>query len=134
MDLQQLTIFLAIFANDMYLLSAFSINIISASSQQKKKVKNNSTDNMEPVQTSISRPQVTKNVAFEEDPSVIQSEMIKTKDSLVSMSVGEPEVATNVVKDWLQQEAPPAPVESKPEPSVSDQESEDNNKKSKKKK
>ena len=37
--------------------------------------------------------------------------MIKTKDSLVSMSVGEPEVATNVVKDWLEQEAPPAPVE-----------------------
>ena len=59
-------------------------------SQQKKKVKNNYTDNMEPVQPSISRPQVTKNVAFEEDPSVIQSEMIKTKDSLVSMSVGEP--------------------------------------------
>ncbi len=103
-------------------------------SQQKKKVKNNSTDDMEPVQASISKPQVTKNVAFEEDPSVIQSEMTKTKDSLVSMSVGEPEVATNVVKDWLQQEAPPAPVESNPEPSASDEESQDNNKKSKKKK
>ena len=103
-------------------------------SQQKKKVKNDASDDMTSVQGSISKPEGLKNVTFEEDPSVIQSEMIKTKDSLVSMSVGEPEVATNVVKDWLEQEAPPAPVESNSKPSESTEESQENNKKSKKKK
>ena len=103
-------------------------------SQQKKKVKNDSSVDMTSVKASISKPESLKNVAFEEDPSVIQSEMIKTKDSLVSMSVGEPEVATNVVKDWLEQEAPPAPVESNSESSESSEQSQENNKKSKKKK
>jgi len=80
-------------------------------SQQKKKVKNEDDDGLRNQNTIKTQSKTISSIGFEQDPSVIQSEMIKTKDSLVSMSVGEPEVATNVVKDWLEQEAPPAPVE-----------------------
>ena len=72
--------------------------------------------------------------SFQEDPGVLQSEMTQTKESVVSMSVGDPEVATAVVKDWLEQEAPPAP---EPEVVASEEappEAEDDGGKKKKKK
>ena len=100
--------------------------------QQKKKVKNEDEDDMKVQNTIKKQPQIISSIGFEEDPSVVQSEIIKTKDSLVSMSVGEPEVATSVVKDWLEQEAPPAPIEPTSEPVETLKEVETNKKKKKK--
>ncbi len=81
-------------------------------------------------------PQESTPPAFEEDPSVLQSEMTKTRESVVSMSVGDPNVATAVVQDWLEQEAPPAPerAETAPPVQAAPEEAEDDGGKKKKKK
>ena len=51
------------------------------------------------------------------------------------MSVGDPDVATAVVQDWLEQEAPPAPEpEAAPEPQGAPEEAEEDSGKKKKKK
>ena len=81
-------------------------------------------------------PQASAPPAFEEDPSVLQSEMTNTRESVVSMSVGDPNVATAVVQDWLEQEAPPAPepAEAAPSAQAAPEEAEDDGGKKKKKK
>ena len=33
------------------------------------------------------------------------------RKAVVSMSVGQPETATRIVREWIQEEAPPAPAE-----------------------
>ena len=50
------------------------------------------------------------------------------KQAVVSMSVGQPQAATKIVKDWIVEEAPP-----EPEP-VAEPEDDDGKKKKKKKK
>ena len=82
------------------------------------------------------QPHASAKPAFEEDPSVLQSEMTKTRESVVSMSVGDPNVATAVVQDWLEQEAPPAPepAEAAPPAQATPEEAEDDGGKKKKKK
>jgi len=47
---------------------------------------------------------------------------------VVSMSVGQPQAASKIVKDWIVEEAPP-----EPEPSVEESDDADNKKKKKKK-
>ena len=65
----------------------------------------------------------------QEDVAVLQSEVNDMKQAVVSMSVGQPQAATKIVKDWIVEEAPPEPEpESAPEPE------EDDGKKKKKKK
>jgi len=71
-----------------------------------------------------------KNIEIDEDPSVLRSEINDIKKSIVSMSVGQPETATKIVKEWMEVEAPPPPEEEAPPPP--DEESTE--KKSKKKK
>ena len=51
------------------------------------------------------------------------------KQAVVSMSVGQPQAATKIVKDWIVEEAPP-----EPEPTPEPEEEEDDKKKKKKKK
>ncbi|MFQ6614591.1 MAG: hypothetical protein ACE5D1_07080, partial [Fidelibacterota bacterium] len=53
--------------------------------------------------------QPTKSV--EEDPAVLSSEVSDMRQAVVSMSVGQPHTATRIVKEWMQQEAPPPPPE-----------------------
>ena len=53
----------------------------------------------QPVQQ-VAPPQV------EEDPAVLQSEIGDIRKSIVSMSVGQPETTTRIVKEWMQEEAP----------------------------
>ena len=81
-------------------------------------------------------PQAPAPPAFQEDPGVLQSEMTKTRESVVSMSVGDPDVATAVVQDWLEQEAPPAPEppEAAAAPAAPQEAEDDGGKKKKKKK
>ncbi len=46
-----------------------------------------------------------------DDPSVVHSEINDMRKAVVSMSVGQPETATRIVREWMQEEAPPAPEE-----------------------
>jgi len=45
----------------------------------------------------------------DDDPDVIRSEIDDIRKSVVSMSVGQPERTTTIVKEWLEQPAPPEP-------------------------
>tara|TARA_Y100001970_G_scaffold283332_1_gene398177 strand:- start:1984 stop:3828 length:1845 start_codon:yes stop_codon:yes gene_type:complete len=57
---------------------------------------------------------VTPSVPVSEDPNVVRSEIDDIRKSVVSMSVGQPERTTTIVKEWLEQPAPvggDAPVE-----------------------
>ncbi|MFL3024474.1 MAG: flagellar M-ring protein FliF C-terminal domain-containing protein [Candidatus Neomarinimicrobiota bacterium] len=64
-----------------------------------------------------------------EDVAVLQSEVNDMKQAVVSMSVGQPQAATKIVKDWILEEAPPEPEIAPAAP-----ESEDDGGKKKKKK
>ena len=61
--------------------------------------------------------------------AVLQSEVKDMKQAVVSMSVGQPQAATKIVKDWILEEAPP-----EPEIAPATPESEDDGGKKKKKK
>ena len=50
-------------------------------------------------------------VPVEDDPNVVRSEIDDIRNSVVSMSVGQPDRTTTIVKEWLEQPAP-APPES----------------------
>ena len=67
--------------------------------------------------------------ATTEDVAVLQSEVNDMKQAVVSMSVGQPQAATKIVKDWILEEAPP-----EPEPAQTAPEPEDDGGKKKKKK
>ncbi len=68
----------------------------------------------------------------EEDPAVLQSEINDIRKAVVSMSVGQPNTATSIVKEWMQEEAPPPPPE--PETPAPETGTEEEGKKKKKKK
>ena len=84
------------------------------------KVNNTSTTNQPPPQPP------TQN----EDIAVLQSEVNDMKQAVVSMSVGQPQAASKIVKDWIVEEAPPEP---EPEPTAEETDDADNKKKKKKK-
>ena len=54
----------------------------------------------------------------DDDPSVVRSEINDIRKSVVSMSVGQPDRTTTIVKEWLEQPEPAPPVE--PEAEASD--------------
>ena len=65
-----------------------------------------------------------------EDTDVIRGEIGEMRQSVVSMSVGQPKTATRIVKEWLEDDVVPEPEpEAPPEP-----EEDDSDKKKKKKK
>lgn len=68
-----------------------------------------------------------------DDPSVIQSEIDDMKQSIVSMSVGQPTTATKIVQDWIVTEAP-APPEPEAAPAAAEPAEEESGGKKKKKK
>ena len=51
----------------------------------------------------------------DDDPSVVRSEINDIRKSVVSMSVGQPDRTTSIVKEWLEQPEPAPPVEEEPE-------------------
>ena len=55
------------------------------------------------------KPKITP--AKEEDISVLQSEINDIRKAVVSMSVGQPNTATRIVQEWLEDDTPPAPAE-----------------------
>ena len=48
-------------------------------------------------------------VPVEDDPNVVRSEIDDIRKSVVSMSVGQPDRTTTIVKEWLEQPAPALP-------------------------
>ena len=67
----------------------------------------------------------------DEDPDVIRSEIGEMRQSVVSMSVGQPKTATRIVKEWIEDDVVPEP---EPETPPEEPEEEDSGKKKKKKK
>ena len=61
----------------------------------------------------------------------LYSKINDIRKSVVSMSVGQPQAANKIVKDWIVEEAPPEP---EPEPSNDESDDGDDDKKKKKKK
>jgi len=64
----------------------------------------------------------------QDDPDVIRGEIGEMRQSVVSMSVGQPKTATRIVKEWLEDDVVPEPEPPPEEPE------EDSDKKKKKKK
>ena len=97
---------------------------------RRPKKKDNSEVTVNSVPTTNQPPlqQPTQN----EDIAVLQSEVNDMKQAVVSMSVGQPQAASKIVKDWIVEEAPPEP-EPEPEPSAEETDDADNKKKKKKK-
>jgi len=85
--------------------------------KRKKKSKNGNLDTKSEIQNA------------DEDPDVIRSEIGEMRQSVVSMSVGQPKTATRIVKEWLEDDVVP-----EPEPPPEQPEEEDSGKKKKKKK
>ena len=65
-----------------------------------------------------------------EDTAVLQSEVSDMKQAVVSMSVGQPNTATRIVKEWMEDDTPPP----EPEPVAPEPAEEENGGKKKKKK
>ena len=82
-----------------------------------------SVNNQQPVQPAAQQP------APAEDIPVLQSEVNDMKQAVVSMSVGQPQAANKIVKDWILEEAPP-----EPEPVAAPEPEEDDGKGKKKRK
>jgi len=79
--------------------------------------------------TQVSQPTPAQPIPTQEDVAVLQSEVNDMKQAVVSMSVGQPQAATKIVKDWILEEAP-----AEPEPEAAPEVEEDDGKKKKKKK
>jgi hypothetical protein len=94
---------------------------------RRPKKKDNRAGNETPA---VAQPQAPAPQApSPEDVAVLQSEVNDMKQAVVSMSVGQPQAATKIVKDWILEEAPP-----EPEPVALEPEEGDSGKKKKKKK
>ena len=95
---------------------------------RRPKKKDSDNGSTQQVTQEVSQPAPTQTMPTQEDVAVLQSEVNDMKQAVVSMSVGQPQAATKIVKDWILEEAP-----AEPEPEVVAEESDDDKKKKKKK-
>jgi len=72
--------------------------------------------------------------SIDDDPSVLQSEVNDIRKSVISMSVGQPDKTTQIVKDWMEAPAPPEPEPEAPAPEPEPEENGDDDSGKKKKK
>ncbi len=112
--------------------------------KKSKKDDKDQSEASEPPVTAVQQPQLQTQpepvVETEEDTAVMQSEIRSARQSVVSMSVGQPNTATTIVREWLEQEAP-APTEAaqpaeaapaEPEPEAKEEQGKKKKKKKKK--
>ena len=98
--------------------------------KRKKKGKNDGSKNGNlAVNKSVSSPAASVEQELGDDPDVLRSEIGEMRQSVVSMSVGQPKTATRIVREWLEDDVVP-----EPEPPPEEPEEEDSGKKKKKKK
>ena len=77
--------------------------------KKKKTVMKEPVKEEQTVEKQNEKPKITP--AKEEDISVLQSEINDIRKAVVSMSVGQPNTATRIVQEWLEDDTPPAPAE-----------------------
>ena len=94
-----------------------------------RRAKKKDSENGSTQVTQVSQPTPAQPMPTQEDVAVLQSEVNDMKQAVVSMSVGQPQAATKIVKDWILEEAP-----AEPEPEAAPEVEEDDAKKKKKKK
>lgn len=70
--------------------------------------------------------------SIDDDPSVLQSEVNDIRKSVISMSVGQPDKTTQIVKDWMEAPAPPVPEPEAPAPEPESGDDDNSDKKKKK--
>ena len=75
------------------------------------------TPNEENVENNNAEKDDTPLPSSDDDPDVVRSEINDIRKSVVSMSVGQPDRTTTIVKEWLEQPEPAPPVEAEPEDS-----------------
>ena len=98
--------------------------------RRKKKGKNDGSNNGNlAAKKSVGSHGTSLGQELEDDPDVLRSEIGEMRQSVVSMSVGQPKTATRIVKEWLEDDVVP-----EPEPPPEKPEEEDSGKKKKKKK
>ena len=98
--------------------------------RRKKKGKNDGSNNGNlAAKKSVGSHGTSVGQELEDDPDVLRSEIGEMRQSVVSMSVGQPKPATRIVKEWLEDDVVP-----EPEPPPEEPEEEDSGKKKKKKK
>ena len=77
-----------------------------AESREKKVEKNQANGVSESEKLIIEETPVVPPIPVNEDPNVVRSEIDDIRKSVVSMSVGQPDRTTTIVKEWLEQPAP----------------------------
>jgi len=81
----------------------------SSESVEKKVEKNQLNGSNESRDSVDEEIPVTPSVPVSEDPNVVRSEIDDIRKSVVSMSVGQPDRTTTIVKEWLEQPSPAGP-------------------------
>lgn len=78
-----------------------------------------------------SQPESSLPSSSDNDPDVVRSEINDIRKSVVSMSVGQPDRTTTIVKEWLEQPEPTPPAEPEQEASAPDADSDGSEEKEK---
>lgn len=78
-----------------------------------------------------SQPESSLPPSSDNDPDVVRSEINDIRKSVVSMSVGQPDRTTTIVKEWLEQPEPTPPAESEQEAPAADADSDGSEEKEK---
>ena len=78
-----------------------------------------------------SQPESSLPPSSDNDPDVVRSEINDIRKSVVSMSVGQPDRTTTIVKEWLEQPEPTPPAEPEQEPPDDDVDSDGSEEKQK---
>ena len=78
-----------------------------------------------------SQPESSLPPSSDNDPDVVRSEINDIRKSVVSMSVGQPDRTTTIVKEWLEQPEPTPPAEPEQETPTSDADSDGSEEKEK---
>ena len=78
-----------------------------------------------------SQPESSLPPSSDNDPDVVRSEINDIRKSVVSMSVGQPDRTTTIVKEWLEQPEPTPPAEPEQEAPAADADSDGSEEKEK---
>ena len=78
-----------------------------------------------------SQPESSLPPSSDNDPDVVRSEINDIRKSVVSMSVGQPDRTTTIVKEWLEQPEPTPPAETEQETPAADADSDGSEEKEK---
>ena len=78
-----------------------------------------------------SQPESSLPPSSDNDPDVVRSEINDIRKSVVSMSVGQPDRTTTIVKEWLEQPEPTPPAEPEQEAPAADADSDGSEEKDK---